>query len=365
MKFTVNKKTFTDAIKNVSSVIKNNTALPVLQNVLLRADDFDNNKIHLVADNLEQRISVTIEADIQESGSITLPAKKLLSVISKTNCGEIEISTNDNYHADLKCGTAKIKIFGIKPEDFPDSPKDSFIDTVMISSSALNDLLKKGGYCFSPSDARKVLSGICLEISGGEIHAVSTDGRRLAMAKALLSNSSHPTKQYIIPVAATNLLNAITSKNIILRMGTKSLSITSDNIVICSKLIEGAFPNWRQVIPQKSNNNIKINSGVFLSRIDLVSSMTSDTPSVELKFSSDQLFFECQSAESGHISDSMELENSVVNDLQFKLNPLYCQAAVKAGGVEEFVFSVNKPFSPMLLNFGDDACAVIMPIRSK
>jgi len=207
MKIKVQKDSFLKSLQKVSNIIGNRTTLPVLANVLMEAAD---GKLTLTTTDLEIRLTTTLEAEIEEPGRTTLPAKKLVGLVAKFRQDTVSISSNENFHSEVKCGTASIMLLGLNPDDFPTKPEVDVKRTLKMKQAELSAILDRISYAVSAEDSRKVLQGILLSIKESKITAVATDGKRLALVERPLEEA--PTGEdgdLIVTLKAANEVKRI------------------------------------------------------------------------------------------------------------------------------------------------------------
>ena len=180
MKFKTKRELLVKALSKVCNIIGNKTTLPILANVLLEAEE---GRLSLTATDLEIRIATSIEADVESAGKTTLPAKRLLGLVSKFKGAEVEFDTNEKFHTVINCGTANFMIMGLDPEDFPEETEFSARRSIKLKQNELSRMIDYISYAASLDDSRKVLQGILLSVKDGNFTAVATDGKRLALVK--------------------------------------------------------------------------------------------------------------------------------------------------------------------------------------
>jgi len=191
MKFRITKEAFLDGLQQVQHVVSSRTTLPILSNVLIKADD---DGLRLTTTDLDVGVSGVAEAEVSQSGSTTLPVRRLASIIRELPSAEIDISIDAKNVASIKSGPSFFKIIGLADGEFP--PLADFKDAkeYKIPQAMLQEGLKKTSYAISSDETRYVLNGIFASFNDGKLTLVATDGRRLAMVENDLEfPSSHET----------------------------------------------------------------------------------------------------------------------------------------------------------------------------
>lgn len=366
MKFTQEKKVVANALKTASACLTSKPILPLLGNALIEADA-ETGIVAITCTNLEQRITASFDANIESPGTTTLPAKKLLQILNKLS-SPVTIETDDSNHATISSGTAKAVVFGLPPEDYPESnafEPETYCD---ISATFFARLAEQGGYCVSSDDARKALTGVLVEIDSKGVSVVTTDGKRLALAHLALDiERVEGVKQYIIPAAAMSLISAQKADFLTLKFSEKMLAVCAGDVCIQTKLIEAVFPNYRVIVPQTFKYSVTLDSVALFAKNDLVSLASKTLGLAKFTFDGGKLTLEADDAGES-IVDVLSLgDNNPFFDKPEMLmfNPAYIAAAIKACGDGEFSFRFNDGLSPVVLEFEGDTKAVVMPIRPK
>lgn len=366
MKLTVEKEMLLKALQKVTNIIGTRTTLPVLANVLMEAAD---GLLTLTTTDLEIRLSTRISANIVEPGRTTLPAKKLLGLVSKFRGGNsITIESNENFHASLKCGTASIMLLGLNPDDFPIATEFAPQRTITIRQLDFMILLDRISYAASSEDSRKVLQGILFSIRDSSVTAVATDGKRLALMQKTLENVPEGSDgDTIITLKAANELKRLleTNGDVVMEIGDKQIQFKLPETTIISKIIEGTYPNYRQVIPSNFKRAINIPCEPFIYALEILSVTLSDitSPNIKLSFKPNQLLFEANS-NIGEGSESVPIEYDG-EEMSASFNPNFLLDPFKHLSMENVSLKINDVVSPIALESSDGFLYVIMPMRNK
>ncbi|MCE9519987.1 MAG: DNA polymerase III subunit beta, partial [Verrucomicrobia bacterium] len=248
MKFNINKEAFLAGLQQVQHVVTTRTTLPILSNVLIRASK---SGLLLATTDLDVSVSGMVEADVKEPGGTTLPARRLFSIIRELPDDEIEISVDDKNVASIRCGPSHFKIMGISDEEFPQLPTFTDAKEFKIEQRVLKECLRKTSYAISTDEMRFVLNGILCSFKNNTLTMVATDGRRLAMAEQELEFPQSNEVDIIIPTKAVNEIQRLLGDEgeVILKISPGQIGLDLGNYILTSKLVEGTYPNYRQVIP--------------------------------------------------------------------------------------------------------------------
>lgn len=365
MKITVKKDVFARALQKVSNIIGSRTTLPVLANVLIEAND---NHLTLTTTDLEIRLTTNIDAEVETPGKTTIPVKRLLGLVSKLRGETISLNTNENHHTELKCGTANFTLLGLNPDDFPVPVEFNPVRTVKIKQNDIANMIDRISYAVSMDDSRKVLQGILLSIRESKLTAVATDGKRLALVEKLLEEApSGVDGDIIITLKSATELKRLIERNgdVIMEIGENQIVFKVNHTVMLSKLIDGAYPNYQQVIPASFAKSIQLPCEPFIYALEVVNVTLSDAEAayVKITFHDNQLLFEANS-NYGEGSESIPIEYDG-ESMSASFNPIFLLDPFKHVGLDHVTLKINDVFSPIAIESGDGFLYVIMPMRNK
>jgi len=261
MQIVCSKAELLKGIQTVQAAVSTKSTLPVLSNILLETKT---NQLKLASTDLQVGIRCLISAEIVKEGSLTIPAKTFSDFIrTLREDQEIEISATEAARMEIRCGKARCVLLGLPKEEFPVFPEFPEDRAISIEIKALREMIKKTSFSVSNDETRYVLNGIYFNLEKGVARMVATDGRRL-------SYIARPVKEKNVSVSAIIPSKAMVEvEHLLSDGGTKSetvqVSITEnqvafklDDTVIISRLIEGHFPNYEQVIPKTSEVRIQV-----------------------------------------------------------------------------------------------------------
>lgn len=364
MKLSVKKESFFKALQKVSNIIASRNTLPVLANVLLEAKD---GKLTLTTTDLELRIITSLEAQIEEEGVTTLPAKRLLGLVSKFKGDTVHMESNDKDHTQIVCGTANFMMLGLSPEDFPQAVDFEAKRNIKLKQNDFVRILDRISY--AADDSRKVLQGILLSVKDNNLTSVATDGKRLALVEKVLEEVAEGSDgDVIITIKVANEVKRMLEKegDVLMEIGEKQVLFRLNDTLVYSKLIEGIYPNYRQVIPHSFAKSIQVPAGDFVDALEIVSIPLSDTtsPFVKITFSDNKLLFEANS-NIGEGKEYINIEYADQEAISLSFNPQFLSDPFKHIGVDKVTIKINDAFSPIALESGDGFLYVIMPMRNK
>ena len=364
MKFSVDRLKLQKALQRVSNIIGSRSMLPLLGNVLINASE---EGLELSTTDLELRLVTRVEAEVAEAGTTTLPAKKLASLIGCFSAEKVDFEINEKDFARITCGTAKFTLHGLSAADFPEALSFDTVRTVKIKESVFKRMIGSISYAVSADDSRKVLTGILLNLRETAMTLVATDGKRMAMQENTPDAISGGDGDAIVPLKAMVEIRRLLDGDEVMtiELGEKLCRFTTANVTLTSKLIEGAYPNYRQVVPSKFQRIVELPVQALLSKIETVALMLSEANSfIILRFGDNQLQLQASSAEVGEGSDLIET-TCEGEPFEVSFNPVFLADPLRNTDADMVSFRLNDPLSPVAIEAGEGFVYVIMPIRKK
>lgn len=365
MKFKVNREKLNKALQKVGTLINSRSIMPLLNNVLLKAED---NMLYLTTSDLELRINTSIEAEIEVPGSTTAPAKKLASLIGSMNGQDVEFDVDDNDHIKITCGTGKFRLLGLSSDDYPVETEFTAQREIRIKESEFKLQTNSIMYAVSQDASRKVLTGVFFNAVNGTLTMVTTDGKRMALQEKTPESMTGEDGCAIVPVKAVSEARRLLEGDGTLKItiGDKFCCFEASNFKLSSKLIEGNYPNYRSVVPSSFERIITLPVEALLSKVETVSLMLpDDTSSVVLNFTEkSKVTIEAVSSELGEGSDYVDVEFEG-DDFDVSFNPKFLVDPLRTTGAETISMKLNDPLMPVALEAEEGFINVIMPIRKK
>lgn len=362
MKFTIAKSVFLDALNQVQHVVSNRATLPILSNVLIEAKG---GELHLTTTDLDVGVTGSTPADIEKEGATTLPVKKLVSIVSVLPAESLEISVDGKNQASIRSGPSFFKIIGLGVDEFPPLPKFEDANEYKINQGVLLDALKKTSYAISTDETRYVLNGIFTSFKEGKMTLVATDGRRLAMVENELEFPASHETDIIIPTKAVQELQRLLGGEgeVVLRLSSNQIAFEANGSLLISKLIEGNYPNYRQVIPASTTERIQIGREAFLQTVKRVSLLASDkSNSVKLVFNENSIDVTANSKDVGEANENVPVSYTGKN-FAIAFNPEFLMAPLKNLQTEDVYLDLIDEMSPGVIRIDGMFLYVIMPMR--
>lgn len=362
MKFTISKEAFLAAIQQVQHVVSTRTTLPILSNVLLRARE---GELALTTTDLDVGVSGSVQADVEEAGATTLPARRLATIIRELPVDEVEVSVDEKNVASIKSGPSFFKVLGLSSEEFPPLPRFDDAREFKMEQAMLRDCLRKTSYSISTDETRYVLNGILFSFKNDKLTMVATDGRRLAMAEQEVEFPQSHEVDFIVPTKAVNELSRLLGDKgeVIIRVTGSQVGFELEGSFLVSKLIEGNYPNYRQVIPGEAKEKITLGRETFLRSISRVSLLASDkSNSVKLQFTPGNVEIVASSPEIGEARESLAI-NYKGAEITIAFNPEFLMAPLRNLAADDVVLHLIDEISPGVVRTGTNFLYVLMPMR--
>jgi len=373
MKFKINQDHFSNGLQQVLNIVGSRATMPILSNVLIEAEE---GHISLTTTNLDLGIRCRIKADVSESGGITLPVRKLATIVRELPQNEVFIETGENNQTKIISGGSNFKIMGISTEEFPPLPTFENRHVFELSQPEIVNMLKSVSYGQSSDENRYILNGVYFNFADEKLTLVATDGRRLALTALDTEISEDNAGSLILPAKTVAELQRLMDKGERVkiafndRQAAFEISIDDasdaglvDHIYLVSKIVEGNYPNYRQVIPKETEHRVKIERELMLECVHRAALVTSDkSNSVKLKVSKNLLEISGSSSEYGESHESMAIAYDGP-EVQVAFNPQFLMEPLKALTKDEVFFEFKDELSPGLFKTLDNFICVIMPLR--
>jgi DNA polymerase-3 subunit beta len=362
MKFSATKEKLLEGLQQVQNVVSTRTTLPILSNVLLQAKG---SEVHLTTTDLDVGVRGAFEASVEKDGATTLPARRLFTIIRELPSSEVSIEVDAKNAASIRSGQSFFKILGLPEEEFPPLPKFENAKSVTIPQKTLRDGLKKTSYAISTDETRYVLNGLLFSFKENKLTLVATDGRRLAMVDIELEfPRSHETDIIVPTKAVTELGRLLTDDGEVkVSVGSGQIAFELNNTLLVSKLIEGNYPNYKQVIPTETKERVTLERETFLNSLRRVSLLASDkSNSIKLNFSKNNIEITANTPEVGEAKEALPVAYKG-RDFSIAFNPEFLMAPLRALAEDEVFLDLIDEMSPGVLKISTPFLYVLMPMR--
>ena len=362
MKFRILRSAFIEGLKSVQNIVAGKGSLPILQNVLIDAGE---NEITMTTTDLDISIKAVCKCTVEEGGKTTLPVKLLFTAMTKVAEGEVEISVDQKEHASISAGNARFRLVGMPESEFPKLPNDSNSYEYKLPQQTFGEMLRKVSYAASQDDTRRTLKGVLLSFKNSKLTMVATDGRRLALVENEIEFPKDAEKDIVLPSKAVcELQRSMTGEGDISLIVQKSqICFTFGEVTIYSKLMDDAYPNYRQVIPKDTAEHIEIDRQLLLDALDRASVMTMDEAhSTKLIFEKGKLTVTSAASDLGEARDIVPIKYAG-EKIEIMFNPSYVMDPLRAIDDDEVTINLNDGHSPAVIKCSIPFLYVLMPLR--
>tara|TARA_B100001059_G_scaffold194370_1_gene198490 strand:+ start:6902 stop:8008 length:1107 start_codon:yes stop_codon:yes gene_type:complete len=367
MNIIFNTKTLTDKIKNIAPTAEAKQTLIILGNMKV---DVSETEATFTASDLEIEVSTSVKCKSDETGSFTVPAKKLLEICNALSAHEeVKLSVTDSK-VDITAGKSKVSLQVLSAEDYPKMEGVPENSPISISIEELNNIINKTSFAMAYQDARHFLNGLHICNDNGRLISVCTDGHRLAKYSSDIKYENDLS--IIIPRKCVMELNRILSsysdnKEHLAEfiVNNNSITIMLGDYTIISKLIEGNYPNFNKVIPETTKSKIILNRSIFKNSLNIISKVVNQQyKGVKLTPSAESLHLISSNTESEVGEDQIEAQYNG-EEISIGFNISYIQDVIDILVSENIHICINDQNSGcILLGDSDSNCVfVIMPMR--
>ncbi len=370
MKLTIERAALLRSLNHVQSVVERRNTIPILSNVLIKAED---GVLSLATTDMDLEINESVAANVATAGSTTAPAHTLHDIIRKFPDGaDVELELNaEGTQMSVKSGRSQFKLSCLPIVDFPEIGTGDLGTQLSIPAADLRALIDRTKFAMSTEETRYYLNGIYLHEAEQEgvqvLRAVATDGHRLARFEMPLPEGASGMPGVIIPRKAIGELRKLIDEAadaIQINLSESKIRFTFDHVVLTSKLIDGTFPDYQRVIPEGNDKIVEVDPKIFTRAIDRVSTI-SDGKSRALKISlqGKQMTLSASSAESGSATEELEVNGET--DIEIGFNAKYLLDITSQIEGEGCRLTLADAASPTIIQDNSDPSAlyVLMPLR--
>lgn len=367
MKLTISRDVLADKLQTVSSVVSTRTTLPILGNLLLKAEA---DTVAISATDLDLSVICNIPARVSKSGVTTVPARTFSEMVRELADEEIGVTVSSN-RLEIKSGQGVFRLSGMPADEFPKLPALPPGGEIQMPGEQLRTMVRKTAYAVSVDSTRPALNGILWQTNGKSMHMVATDGHRLARVTIPENRLAGHKGELIIPPKALALVIKILGDgdgDVGITFGEKNILFHVGDTVVTSRLIEGPYPNYEQVIPKSNDKRVIVDAGMLMAGVRRVAVLSNAlTHQVKFAISKDKLELYAANQEiGGEAQESMPCSYDG-EDIEIGYNANYVLDILKSfeGGdvVMELATSVSAGLIRAKEQRSDDYLCLIMPLR--
>jgi DNA polymerase-3 subunit beta len=371
MRVTVERAALLKALGHVHRVVERRNTIPILSNVLLRADG---SGLGLKATDLDMEVTETITADVTQGGATTVPAHVIYDIVRKLGDGaQVSLETSgDGAQMQIRSGRSRFMLQALPEADFPDLAAGEMPHAFTLAAGDLKRLIDKTQFAISTEETRYYLNGIFLHAvdgaGGGILRAVATDGHRLARVELPAPQGAVGMPGVIVPRKAVAEIQKLVddgTEEVRVELSSAKVRLTFAGVTLTSKLIDGTFPDYQRVIPTGNDKRLVVDRESFSKAVDRVSTISSERGrAVKLAITDGRLTLSVNNPDSGSAQEEVEVDyESSALDIGFNARYLLDITSQLEG--ENATFMLADPGSPTLIQDREGASAlyVLMPMR--
>jgi DNA polymerase-3 subunit beta len=367
MRFTITRENLQQGLGAVAGSIPTRTTLPVLSNILIEAED---GAVRMSGTDLDTAVSVRVPAEVAEPGAITAPAKKLQE-IARELPGATEISTQGDSIF-ISSGRTRFKLNGLPRDEFPAFPRVDFGESWRVTGADLQRLITHVSFAASTEETRPILNGVLWQLRDGEMRMVATNGHRLAkMTLPVEAGSPVPAADLIVhprALAQVQRLFAGSEAPVEVARSENHIGFRSDTVQVYTRLIEGPYPNYEQVIPKDNDKHMVVDKSALNGAIRRMAIVASDqTHRIRLSLGGPALKFSVESPDLGAANEELEVEYDG-DPLEIGFNAQYLLELLRYMPTDEVRMSFKAPeraatMQPLGNEDTPDYLCLVMPLR--
>jgi DNA polymerase-3 subunit beta len=275
MKFTITREQLQEGLAAVAAAVPSKTTLPVLANILLEATK---DGLKLSGTDLDIAVGTTVPAAVDQEGAITLPARKLVELVRELPSAGIRITTQGEQRVTIECGRSKFKLLGLPREEFPSFPQVAFEGSSKTTARELQKLIAHVAFAASTEESRPVLNGVLWQLLPDRMRMVATNGHRLAKMEIPMQSTLAQQAELIVPPKALEQFRKLFGPDDEIEIGRSDnhLGFRSATTQVFTRLIEGPYPNYEQVIPRENDKVATVEKASLMSALRRMSIVASD-----------------------------------------------------------------------------------------
>jgi len=367
MNFTITRQNLHSGLAAVSASIPSKTTLPVLSNILFEAQD---DGVWMSGTDLDVAVRVKMPADVKEEGSLTAPGKKLQEITRELPDQPVEVATRGDQ-IELKCGRSHFKLHGLPAEEFPSLAEIHFDEGWQIKGVDLHRLIHHTSFAVSTEESRPILNGVLWELRDGAMRMVATNGHRLARMGVAAVASAAPSADFIVPPGALQQVQRLFKDDdeLLVARDGNHLGFQSGSHEVFTRLIEGTYPNYEQVIPRDNDKVAIVDKRSLESAVKRMAVVASDqTHRIRLKFESGRVHLNVLTPDLGEGHDELELDYDG-EELEIGFNANYLLEVLRYMPTESVRVTFKAPERATTIEpvaEGDEALdylCLVMPLR--
>ena len=366
MRFRISKEAFLRGLAPVQSVVETRKTLPVLSHVIIEAEP---GRVSMFGTDLDVGVTSRLSTEVARPGSVAVSARRLYDIARELPDAEIEIESQEDFTVAIRADRSRFRIKGISKEEFPAPPEIKETRRLTLPKRTFRTMARRTIIAVSSDQTRYTLNGVLLQVRTDDVRAVATDGHRLALAKAARQGNAEAIgMEALIPKKAVSEALKILRDDegeLVLRLGENQLVIEDEQYTLTTRLIEGQFPNYEQVLPGEGLTFVEVAREALAGAMRRASAILADraAPTVfELK--PGKLTVSCENLDLGNSQEELDVEYAG-GEVRLGLNGRYVLEFLGVADTDQVAAGIGDALSPTVFQPAGDGTylCVIMPMR--
>ncbi len=367
MKLTITREQLQEGLVAVAASVPAKTTLPILSNILLEATQ---DGIRLSGTDLDIAVSTTVPASVDQEGAITLPARKLVEIVRELPSAAIRLTASGEQRVTIECGRSRFRLLGLPREEFPAFPTVKFENGWRTSSKDLQKLIAHVAFAASTEESRPILNGVLWELRPERMRMVATNGHRLARMDVPVSTAGGTQADLIVPPKALEQIRRLfrSEEDVEIARSENHLGFRSSSTQVFTRLIEGPYPNYEQVIPRDNDKTATADKAALTSALRRMSIVASDqTHRIRMGFAGGSCKLSVQTPDLGEAQEELTVTYDG-EPLEIGFNAAYLLEILKFIPTDEVRLTFKAPeraatCEPVGWNDPASYLTLVMPLR--
>jgi DNA polymerase-3 subunit beta len=365
MKFSITQSEFAEVIQTVVGTVPSKSTLPVLSTLLIEAGG---GRLTVTATDLDISVRTAVDCEVSEKGRTCLPARRLADIVRELPPDNVEVAVEQDK-ALLKCRKGQFKLMGLDPADYPKLPEVSAERQVVIGTEALRKMIRRCIYAVSNDETRPMLNGVLIELGQGTFGMVATDGHRLAYVKREQEVEKGSLGDIIVPPKALNqVLRLAADENVKVGFAKNYAVFEMGKTTVYCRLLEGPFPDYRQVIPSEHSKKVTMSRLELIGAIRRVSVLADQaTRQIKIGLREGSIEVATRTADVGEGTEELPAQYSG-GEMDIGFNAGYLLDSLGTMETDEVTLAASTPVSASVIwpgeqEKGEELICLVMPVR--
>lgn len=365
MKIITTKSILLESINIVQKAVPSKTTLPILEGILF---DAKSGKLKLTATDLEIGIETVSNVDVIEPGKIVLSSRIVGDIVRKLPDSDIEIETSEGNLVCIKSEGSTFKVITLPYDEYPELPAVKKENGIILKQNILKDMIRKTIFAVSLDEVRPILTGVLFDVSGDELTMVALDGFRMAVKKNAIINDN--SFKAVIPGKTLSEIGKIINEkeeNVNIYFSKNHIQVQIEDTIIVSRLLEGEFINYKQIIPTEYKIKIKVPTNLLMESCDRAALFARDSSNNMIKFEiNDDMMVIMSNSQNGDVHEELKIQKEG-NDIEIAFNAKYFIDVLKVIEDEEITIEFTTNVSPSIIRpiNNEDYLYLVLPARFK